>query len=233
MIIPTYNEAKSIPFLLGQTVKICLEHGIDEKILVIDDNSPDGTARIARDYKENYPHIIEVYQRKEKLGLGSAYRFGFSKALQEKADYIIQMDADLSHNPRSIPRFLETCKNSDLVVGSRYVEHGRIKNWSLPRKLISRAGSLYAKNVLTLPVQDTTSGFRCIRTSCLRTIAVNSIRADGYGFQIELLYLFWKHGLRIKEIPIEFTERRMGKSKFSKKIALEAFLKVLELRKSN
>jgi len=231
IIIPTYNEKESLPLLIEEILSVCKKARINEKILIIDDNSPDGTGEIARALQKKYASIY-TYNRKSKKGLGSAYRFGFSKALQENAAFIFEIDADLSHNPRSIPRFLRAMQENDLVLGSRYIPHASVKNWNTVRQCISRAGIYYARKVLDIPFTDLTTGFRCIRASKLRTIDLASIQTEGYGFQIELVHLFHQKNLRIAEIPITFIERRSGKSKFSKQIAFEAFKKVIELRKN-
>lgn len=231
IIIPTYNEIDSLPHLIRELIDVIKKNRLFARILVIDDSSPDGTIIEAQKFEKLSPSIVQVFDRKKKLGLGSALRFGYSKALQEKADYVIQLDADLSHNPRSIPRFLNNIKNYDLVLGSRYISGSKIINWNFFRKIISLAGIYYAKILLNLPFHDLTTGFRCLRANCLRTVAIDTINTDGYGFQIEIVDRFYAKGLKIKEMPIEFTERRAGQSKFSKKIALEAFLQVLKLRR--
>lgn len=230
VILPTYNERGNLEILVRKILKIFNQKNINGFIIIVDDNSPDGTGKIAQRLAYQFPQKIFVIHRSQKLGLGSAYIDGFKKALSLGADFIFEMDADLSHNPNDIPRFLETIKNYDLVLGSRYINGGGIKNWSLIRRLISKGGTFYARSVLGLPIYDLTSGFKCFRRKVLEKINLDQIKSNGYSFQIELTHLANQHGFKIKEIPIIFTERGNGVSKFSKKIIWEAFWIVWKLR---
>ena len=203
----------------------------DLKMVVVDDNSPDGTAELAEELAKKYP--IKVIKRERKMGLGTAYAEAFREILNLETKFpsaVIQMDADLSHDPKVIPAFLEKIKNHDVVLGSRYVAGGGIENWGLARQLVSRFGNIYAKAVLTLPYQDLTGGFKCWRGEALKNLDFKNLSSAGYNFQIETTYAAHKAGHKICEIPITFTERKFGKSKFNFPIMLEAFWKVLMLR---
>lgn len=226
VVTPTYNEKEN----LGALVKAVFGLEISGlKMIVVDDNSPDGTGDIAEKLSGIYP--LRVIHRSRKLGLGSAYVFAFQKILQEdRPDFIVQMDADWSHDPIVIPRFLEAIKNCDLVLGSRYIPGGKIENWDFSRKLISRFGNLYARLILGLPYQDLTGGFKCFRREVLENIDLDSLSSVGYNFQIETTYKARQKGYKIVEIPITFTERKFGSSKFNLKIILESFLKVFLLK---
>ena len=226
IIIPTYNERENISVLLPQIFNL----GVDNlNVLVVDDNSPDGTGSLVQDLKRNYSNL-DILHRQQKAGLGRAYIAGFKEALFGGADYIFEMDADLSHNPKYIPHFLAMIKECDLVLGSRYIKGGGVSNWNFSRRLVSRFGNIYARLILSLPYHDLTGGFKCYRRKVLERIGLDDLSSVGYNFQIETTYQAYKKGFRIKEVPIVFTERAEGKSKFSLKIILESFWKVLLLR---
>ena len=229
VVVPTYNERRS----LDELVKlICALEIKNLNIVVVDDNSPDGTGALADSLSKEYP--LRVIHRKEKQGLGKAYMQAFSEIIalptDKRPELIIQMDADLSHNPSDIPRFLECIQTCDLVLGSRYVPGVRIENWDLFRRMVSRLGNIYASLILGMPYHDLTSGYKCFRLKVLETINVTAVGSIGYNFQIEITYLAKKKGFRVCEIPIFFTERKTGKSKFNMGIILESFWKVLQLR---
>lgn len=226
IIIPTYNEKNNIGKLLGQIFALRIE---DLNILVVDDNSPDGTGKLIDKLKINNPKL-DILHRQEKGGLGPAYIAGFKKALEQGADYIFEMDADLSHDPKHIPEFLKAINDYDLVLGSRYVEGGGVKNWNLTRRLISRFGNIYARLILNLSVKDLTGGYKCYRRKVLEGINLDNLSSVGYNFQIETTYRAYKKGFKIFEVPIVFSERIEGKSKFDFKIILESFWRVLLLR---
>ena len=228
IVIPTYNEKENLRSLIQEIFKL----GIGNlKIIVADDNSPDGTGALAEKLKERYP--IEVIHRVRKVGLGIAYREAFQKILsdnQSRIDFIIQMDADLSHHPVAMPKMFEAADQADIVIGSRYVSGGRIENWNVFRRLLSRFANIYARTVLGLPYRDLTSGFRLYRRSVIDKIMSENLSSVGYAFQIETLYLAHQNGFRILEIPITFTERKLGRSKMDWRIIFESFIKVVQLR---
>lgn len=230
IILPTYNEKDNLKKLINEILAVFDKNKISGNIIIIDDNSPDGTGKIAK--KLSIIHFNQVFylSRPNKQGLGSAYILGFKKALGLGSNYIFEMDADLSHSPNDLPRFLKEIKNYDLVLGSRYIKNGKVENWNLNRKLISKGGAIYAKTILGLPIKDLTSGFKCFRRKVLEKINLDNIKSDGYSFQIELTYRAVKLGFKIKEIPITFYERKSGISKFSKKIFWEAVLMVWKLK---
>jgi dolichol-phosphate mannosyltransferase len=228
LILPTYNEAENI----GPMVRAAREQLRDgDTILVVDDNSPDGTGAIADDLAQEIAGV-HVLHRPGKQGLGRAYLAGFAHALANGADYVLEMDSDFSHDPHDIPRLIQTAEQgADLVLGSRYVPGGSVTDWGLLRKLVSRGGSWYARVVLGVKVRDLTGGFKCFRRSVLEALDLNAVHADGYGFQIELTYRTIKAGFRVVEIPIVFRDRRVGESKMNARIALEAVWKVPALRR--
>lgn len=225
VVIPTYEERENI----GLIVPAIMEHPAFE-VLVVDDNSPDGTADVVRAMMARYPGRVHLIVREGKLGLGTAYIAGFRWALARDYTHVLEMDADFSHHPSTLPRLLQASRHADLVIGSRYVAGGRTVNWPAFRKLISRGGSLYARTVLGLPIQDLTGGFKCFRRHVLEAIDLGSISSAGYAFQIELTWRAAKRGFQIVEIPITFAERQHGASKMSGSIFREAMLKVIELR---
>jgi dolichol-phosphate mannosyltransferase len=225
IVIPTYNERENIASLIEDVLR-CVP---STDLLIIDDNSPDGTGQVVDALGARDPRIHALH-REGKLGLGTAYVRGFQYAIEQGYDLVFEMDADYSHDPRYLPRFFEAVESADLVIGSRYVPGGGTPNWSAVRKFISGGGNTFARAVLGIPVHDCTSGYRCYRTAALRTLNLSAIRAQGYAFQVELAYNFWKSGYRVREVPIVFVDRRVGKSKMSRKIFVEAFLWVIRTR---
>ena len=229
LILPTYNEADNI----GPIVRAARAQLRDaDRILVVDDNSPDGTGAIADELAGEVPGV-EVLHRPGKQGLGRAYLAGFAHALDSGAELVLEMDADFSHDPADLPRVIDAAEHggADLVLGSRYVEGGSVSDWGLLRRLVSRGGSWYARRVLGVTVRDLTGGFKCFRRSVLEALDLDAVHADGYGFQIELTYRTIKAGFRVVEIPIVFRDRRVGESKMNARIALEAVWKVPALRR--
>jgi dolichol-phosphate mannosyltransferase len=229
VIIPTYNEKENIESLIEKIAQL----GFD--MLFIDDNSPDGTGEIIEKLKNKFSSLqekvkINIIHRKKKLGLGTAYTEGFRWALKEGYEYMFTMDADFSHPPEVLPELLRKLRSCDVVVGSRYIKGGEIKNWPVYRKIISFLGNIYARIVGGLPIHDCTSGFNGFRRVAIESIGFRNMTSEGYGFLIELKYRCFKKNFRICEYPIVFTERRFGKSKISKKIIIEAFFLVLKLR---
>ena len=227
VIIPTYNENKNIASLLSLIES--LNVNINLEVLVIDDASPDGTAETIKKIMidNNKIHLIE---RSGKLGLASAYCEGFKWALDNNYDYIIQMDADLSHDPNDILKFIKQANSSDIVVGSRYKTGVNVVNWPLRRLILSYFANIYARIFTGINIYDLTSGFKCIKANILNQINLDKIRSEGYSFQIEINFLLWLKGCSIKEIPITFTDRTVGDSKMSKKIIYEAIYMVPMLR---
>jgi len=225
VIIPTYNERENIEDI----IKAILTTSSEVDILVVDDNSPDGTGQIVEKISQENPRV-KMIKRKEKLGLGSAYVTGFKFALKEGYEYVMEMDADFSHDPKEIPRFLELIKHNDLVIGSRYTNGISVVNWPISRLLLSYFANIFARFVTGVPIKDLTGGFKCFRREVLESIDLDRIMSDGYAFQIEMNYHAWRKGFRIVEVPIIFIERRAGKSKMSKKIVWEAFWLVWKLR---
>jgi len=226
VVVPTYNEALNIERLVGAL----LSQGSQLDILVVDDNSPDGTGDIVAALAAQSPRV-QLLRRAGKLGLGSAYIAGFRHGLQQGYSYLCEMDADFSHQPHYLPQLLSCAEHdADVALGSRNVPGGRVENWSWVRKLISKGGSLYARTILDMPVYDCTGGFKCFRADVLQHIDLNSIRSSGYAFQVEMNYRCHQAGFRIREIPIVFPDRVAGSSKMSRQIVLEAALMVLKLR---
>ncbi|WP_215906766.1 polyprenol monophosphomannose synthase [Geomonas propionica] len=225
VVIPTYNERDNLEKLVRQVLNLnpALE------LLVVDDNSPDGTGDLAESLAAETGRV-SVLHRSGKLGLGSAYREGFAKALEMGADLVVQMDADFSHDPAMIPYFFEETRNSDLVIGSRYLNGVSVVNWPLRRLMLSYFASVYTRVITGLTISDCTSGFKCFRAEALRAIDLSSIRSDGYSFQIEMNYRCKEKGFRISEVPIIFIDRHAGTSKMSKKIVREAVLMVWKLK---
>lgn len=224
--IPTYNERDN----LEPIVQAVLAADPRVDVLVVDDNSPDGTGALADALAQAEPRV-RVLHRQAKQGLGRAYLHAFGWALEQGYAYVLEMDADFSHDPRHLPTLLDAAeKEADLVLGSRYVAGGGTVNWGRLRKLISRGGSLYARTILGLGVRDLTGGFKCFRRKVLETLDLSAIQSTGYAFQIELTYRTIKAGFRVKEIPITFEDRRVGQSKMSRKIFLEALAMVWKIR---
>jgi len=223
-ISPTYNEKKNISELINRISQLPLE--VD--LLIVDDNSPDGTADIVKDImiQNKNTHILE---REKKLGLGTAYCEGFQWALDRGYDLIVQIDADLSHNPDDILRMVEMSKSSDLVIGSRYIAGVNVINWPMRRLLLSYFASLYAKFLIRFPIKDSTGGFKCLHRKVLESIDLKTINSQGYSFQIEMNFLAWVKGFKIQEIPIVFTDRIVGESKMNRGIVIEAIWMVPKL----
>lgn len=232
VVMPTYNEAANVQAIVraaaGELDR--LEPG-GYRILVVDDGSPDGTGELA-DQLAYELETVEVLHRTSKAGLGHAYLAGFAKALAAGAELVVEMDADFSHDPRYLGDLLEAAKDADLVLGSRYVDGGGIRDWGLLRRLISRGGGVYARLILQVDVRDLTGGFKCIRREVLEAIQLGSVRAEGYVFQIEVTYRALLAGFRVREVPIVFRDRTAGASKMSTRIALEAMWLVPRLRRS-
>jgi len=225
IIIPTYNELENLPKLLPEV----LSKDENINVLIVDDNSPDGTAGfVERQMKvDNRIHLIK---RQSKQGLGTAYIAGFKYALQNNFQIIFEMDADFSHDPKEIPRFLDEIKNSDVVLGSRYINGVNVINWPLRRLLLSSFANLYTRIITGLPVHDATGGYKCFNRKVLEAINLDRVKSNGYAFQIEMTFKAWKKGFKVKEIPIIFVDRVKGKSKMSKKIVREAVTMVWKLR---
>jgi dolichol-phosphate mannosyltransferase len=222
VIVPTYNERENVDALMARFLD-----AVDDSVhlLVIDDSSPDGTAAVVRILATARSDIF-VIDRPGKQGLASAYVTGFRWALERDYDAVVEMDADLSHDPAVVPALIAALGNADLVIGSRYVEGGRLVNWSRFRELLSKAGNVYARAWLGFDVRDSTSGFRAYRCETLAALDLETVRAEGYSFQIEMAYRIHRKGGRIAEIPITFTERRHGRSKLSRRIVVEALWRV-------
>lgn len=232
LIIPTYNEASNLERIVRASIPELERATPDQhRILVVDDNSPDGTGGIA-DRLADEISVVEVLHRTRKGGLGQAYLAGFAHALRSGADRVVEMDADFSHDPRYLPALIAAADQADLVLGSRYVAGGGVRDWGLVRRLISRGGGIYARLILGVHVHDLTGGFKCIRREVLEAIDLGSIRAEGYVFQIEVTYRAILAGFTVREVPIVFSDRVAGKSKMSSRIALEAMLSVPTLRRS-
>lgn len=228
VIIPTYNEKENIEAILKAIHD--LQQGFH--ILVIDDGSPDGTADIVRSLQPKYNQTVFLEERRGKLGLGTAYIHGFKWAIAKGYQYIFEIDADFSHNPKDLPRLYEACKNggADVAVGSRYIKGGGVVNWPSNRIALSKGASVYTRMILWMPVSDPTAGFVCYKREVLEAIDLDEIHFVGYAFQIEMKFAAWKLGFRIKEVPIVFEDRKFGESKMSKGIVKEGILGVLQLR---
>lgn len=225
MIVPTYNEKENIELLVGEI----LDLPVPVEVIIVDDNSPDGTGEIADQLAETYPRWVYVIHRPGKLGLGTAYITGFRKALEIGASRIMTMDADFSHHPRFIPAMLQKCEEVDIVIGSRYVDGGGTAQCTLPRKVLSRGANGFAHLMLGLRARDTTAGFRCYRRQVLESIDLDSIRANGYSFLIEVLFRCQQAGWRVGEVPIIFVNRLRGVSKISRNEIIKALLTILRL----
>ena len=226
IVIPTYNEIENI----GQLLKDLLALRPDLEILVVDDNSPDGTGNFVDEFAAREKRVHALH-RPGKLGLGSAYIKGFKWALAETdAKYIFEMDADFSHDPAAIPEFLERIKDADLVIGSRYLDGITVVNWPLSRLILSVGANIYTKIVTGMPLKDATGGFKCFRRHVLEALPLDRIKSDGYSFQIEMNFHVWRRKFRMFEIPIMFVDRRVGTSKMSRRIIYEAAFMVWKLR---
>jgi len=228
VIIPTYNEKENITSILDAVFS--LNQGYH--VLVVDDNSPDGTGQIVRNLILTYPGQLFLEERTGKLGLGTAYIHGFKWSLNHGYDYIFEMDADFSHNPADLENLYLACKEggADMSVGSRYVEGGKILNWPLDRHLYSRGGAIYTRIITWLPIKDPTAGFVCYSSEVLSSIKLDQINFVGYAFQIAMKFTAWKLGFIIKEVPITFQDRKVGQSKMSSKILKEGMLGVLKIQ---
>jgi dolichol-phosphate mannosyltransferase len=221
--LPTYNEREN----LEPMIRALGAHRV--RVLVIDDNSPDGTGEIADRLAADLDYV-DVLHRERKEGLGPAYLAGFRHALAGDAELVIEMDCDFSHDPADVPRLIAAAENADLVLGSRYVPGGRVENWGAVRRFVSAGGSLYARVFLGVPIRDLTGGFKCFRREVLERLDLDRIHAKGYAFQIELTYRALRAGFRVIEIPIRFADREVGSSKMSRAIVLEAVWKVPLMR---
>lgn len=226
VIIPTYNEKENIDAI----VRAVLDQKLGLHILVVDDNSPDGTGQIVQSLMVDFPGQVHLLTRMKKEGLGRAYIAGFKWGLEKSYSHLVEMDADFSHRPVDLIKHVQEWGKIDFVIGSRYVPGGETVNWGLMRKFISRGGSLYSKIILGYPLNDWTGGFNSWRKDVLEKINLDSVTSNGYSFQIELKYKASRAGFKSKEVPIVFEDRRVGKSKMSMKIVLEAFYKVWQIR---
>ncbi len=224
VIIPTYNELDNV----SEVIRRVLQQTGDLDVLVVDDNSPDGTGDLVAELSKREPRL-KLIRRSGKLGLGTAYITGFKYALEHNYKFIFEMDADLSHDPDEIPNFLNAISSADLVIGSRYINGVNVINWPLSRLVLSYTASLYTRLITGMPIKDTTSGFKCFRREVLETIDLDKIRSGGYAFQIEMNWNSWREGFRIREIPIVFVDRTVGKSKMSRAIVREAVFEVWKL----
>lgn len=228
VVIPTYNERANIERLVREV----LDQGSEISVLIVDDNSPDGTGEVVDQLVDRLGVRVRVLHRDEKRGIGSAYIAGFRRALDSDAHVVVTMDADFSHAPRDLPRLIEKTTDADLVLGSRYVPGGRTEGWPLHRRLLSRLGGIYSRTILGVPVQDLTGGFKAFRREGLEQLDLSAIASDGYVFQIETTYRAIEAGLHVAEVPIVFEDRVSGSSKLSRWIVLEAIVMVWKLRLS-
>jgi dolichol-phosphate mannosyltransferase len=230
LVLPTYNEAENLESIVRAALEALAGASDDHHVLVVDDNSPDGTGAIADRLAASLP-AVEVLHRERKAGIGPAYLAGFEYGLARGAEYLLEMDADFSHDPRDLPRLLAAVhEGADLALGSRYVQGGGVTDWGVVRRAVSRGGSLYAQVLLRVPVRDLTGGFKCFRRAVLEQLDLDGVGTDGYGFQIEMTYRALREGFHVREVPIVFRDRRVGSSKMSARIAVEAFWKVPALR---
>jgi dolichol-phosphate mannosyltransferase len=228
VLIPTYNEKENVSAILHAVLSL----SSDYHVLIIDDNSPDGTAAIVESLMVKFIDRLFILKRPGKQGLGTAYIQGFKWALEKNYDYIFEMDADFSHNPNDLDRLLNACSENgaDVTIGSRYVKGGETENWPLDRRLYSIGGSAYTRLITGMPIKDPTAGFICYKNKVLNNINLDSIQFIGYAFQIEMKFAAWKLGYKIKELPITFIDRKIGKSKMTKGIIKEAMLGVLNMQ---
>jgi dolichol-phosphate mannosyltransferase len=225
IIIPTYNEADNVSKIIPEV--LAQDEGFN--VLIVDDNSPDGTAMLVKNMQKTQSRI-HLIERPSKLGLGTAYVAGFKYALTHGFDVVFEMDADFSHDPKMLVKLLEKIEEYDLIIGSRYISGVNVVNWPLRRLILSYSANLYTRIITGLPVKDATAGFKCYRRAVLETFDLDSIKSNGYSFQIETNFLAWKHGFRLYEVPIVFTDRREGVSKMSKHIVYEAAWMVWKLK---
>jgi len=227
VVLPTYNEAENLPNLVSALFSLPL----DLSLLVVDDNSPDGTGQIAEDLSQKFPGQIGVLHRAGKMGLRSAYLEGFAKAFETGADAVVQMDADFSHDPAVLVEMARLIESCDVVIGSRYTKGGSLaRRWPLWRKALSAFGNTYARTILSFPLRDVTTGYRMWKRRALEGIPLERIRSSGYVFLVEMAYVAWLMGFKIVETPIHFSDRRWGKSKMSFKIQIEAAVRVWDVR---
>lgn len=234
IVIPTYNEIQNLKGLTEAVFQVVDSkahlYGVKEvNVLVVDDNSPDGTGQLADELAKKEPRI-QVLHRTQKNGLGKAYVAGFAWGLDRGFHAICEMDADFSHNPQYLPEFWRLLKDHDVVMGSRYVDGGGVKNWGLGRKVISRGGSFYAQAILGMSVNDMTGGYNAWKREVLEAVDISTLRSEGYAFQIELKWRAWKKGFKLTEFPIVFEDRTAGKSKMSKRIVVEAMMRVASMK---
>lgn len=227
VIIPTYNESENIHNILDTIFGL----GLNFHVLVVDDNSPDGTADAVRQLQKIYKNQLSLEVRQGKQGLGTAYIHGFKWAIEQGYSYIFEMDADFSHNPKDLERLYQACKNgADVSVGSRYVKGGKTVNWTWERNLLSKGGALYTRILTWMPVKDPTAGFVCYKKEVLESINFDQIKFVGYAFQIEMKFAAWKLGFKIEEVPITFEDRKFGTSKMNKNIVKEGILGVVKIQ---
>ena len=228
VIIPTYNEKENIAKMIRKVFSLSK----DFHLLIVEDNSPDGTGAIVKSLMPEYEGKLFILERKGKLGLGTAYIDGFKWALAKGYEYIFEMDCDFSHNPDDLVRLYNACAagGADVAIGSRYIKGVNVVNWPMGRVLMSYGASMYVRFILGVPIQDTTAGFKCYKAKVLRTIDLDAVKFMGYAFQIEMKYTAWKLGFKITEVPIIFTDRTEGTSKMSSHIFKEAFVGVMSLR---
>ena len=231
VIIPTYNEKENIAKMIRKVFSLTK----DFHLLIVEDNSPDGTGNIIKELMPEYEGKLFILERKGKLGLGTAYIDGFKWALSHGYGYVFEMDCDFSHNPDDLVRLYKACATdgADMAIGSRYIKGVNVVNWPMGRVLMSYGASMYVRFILGMPVADTTAGFKCYKAKVLQAINLDAVKFMGYAFQIEMKYTAWRLGFRITEVPIIFTDRTEGTSKMSSKIFKEAFLGVLSLRFKN
>ena len=231
VIIPTYNEKENIAKMIRKVFSLTK----DFHLLIVEDNSPDGTGNIIKELMPEYEGKLFILERKGKLGLGTAYIDGFKWALSHGYGYVFEMDCDISHNPDDLVRLYRACATdgADMAIGSRYIKGVNVVNWPMGRVLMSYGASMYVRFILGMPVADTTAGFKCYKAKVLQAINLDAVKFMGYAFQIEMKYTAWRLGFRITEVPIIFTDRTEGTSKMSSKIFKEAFLGVLSLRFKN
>jgi dolichol-phosphate mannosyltransferase len=225
VVIPTYNEADNIQRVIPDVLK--QSERID--VLIVDDNSPDGTARLVKEIIRGNARV-HLIEREKKMGLGTAYVAGFRFAIEHSYSFVFEMDADFSHDPAALPSFLEETGECDLVIGSRYLNGVRVLNWPIQRLLLSYFANVYTRIVTGLPLKDATGGFKCYKRAVLEAVDLDAVKSNGYAFQIEMSFRAWKKGYRLKEIPIVFLDRRSGSSKMSRGIVYEAFFMVWLLR---
>jgi dolichol-phosphate mannosyltransferase len=225
VVVPTFNEAENLPKLIPTILSL----GGHFEVLIVDDNSPDGTARLVQEMQKTEPRV-HLIERPSKMGLGTAYVAGFKYAMQDDYAFVFEMDADFSHDPAELPNLLAKAQRCDLVIGSRYISGVNVVNWPLKRLMLSYGANLYTRVITGMPVMDATSGFKCFNRRVLESINLDAVHSNGYAFQIEINFLAWRKGFRVCEIPIVFVDRRVGVSKMSKHIVSEAAWMVWRLK---